>query len=174
MGLFVAAGVSCSWSVLYDVVMGCVKCSILDLQAQLKRIKNLKRDILQKRIAYMIENFGTDSERVADCIADLNNFDDQDLKARANKYQEFLLSNNEKPTRAFCLLGKENNLQDDICQIKKNCGSDFEHTEERKTFIREFYGQLYKKKMDNLIGIENFFLGGGVAYKLGKGENVVK
>ncbi len=30
--------------------------------------------------------------------------------------------NNEKTTRAFCLLGKENNLMDDMSQIKEGNG----------------------------------------------------
>jgi len=53
-----------------------------------------------------------------------------------------VLSNNEKPTRAFCLLGKENNLVDDIEQIKDANGAIFDNEAARKEYIRNFYGEL--------------------------------
>jgi hypothetical protein len=43
--------------------------------------------------------------------------DDIDLKNRAVKFREFLEINNEKATKAFCRLGKEVGICDDITQI---------------------------------------------------------
>ena len=91
-------------------------------------------------------NFGRDSDQFNDALLALNNFDDKELKERANKYKEFLLSNNEKPTRAFCLLGRENNLLDDIEQIKNVDGNAFNNPQERNDYIKNFFENLYKKK----------------------------
>ncbi len=78
------------------------------------------------------------------------------MRIRANKYKEFLLKNNEKPTRAFCLLGRENNVLDDMNQIKDSNGQPFKGKNERDSYIKRYYEELYKKKLDNLIRIEDF------------------
>jgi len=64
--------------------------------------------------------------------------------------------NNEKPTRAFCLLGKENNLMDDMSQIKDGNGVQFVGSKERAEYVRKYYEGLYKRKVDNLMRIEDF------------------
>jgi len=109
---------SCDWGTLYDVATCSLKNKLLKLQAQVKIIKGCRRSFLVNKLERIRDSFGGDSEQAAECVRDLNNFDDNELKLRASKYKEFLLINNEKPTRAFCLLGKENNLLDDMGQIK--------------------------------------------------------
>jgi len=152
---------TCGWGVLYEVTSCSLKNKLVELQGMLKRVKHRKREYLVEKINRMAFNFGNDSEQVSVCIKDLNMFDEEQLKLRANKYKEFLLANNEKPTKAFCLLGKENNLLDDVEQIKDNEGRDFNNDNDRKEYVRRYYEGLYKKKLDNLIRIEDF-LGGGV------------
>ena len=151
---------TCGWGVLYEVTSCSLKNKLVELQGMLKRVKHRKREYLVEKINRMSFNFGNDSEQVSECIKDLNMFDDEQLKLRANKYKEFLLANNEKPTKAFCLLGKENNLLDDVEQIKDNEGRDFNNDNDKKEYVRRYYEGLYKKKLDNLIRIEDF-LGGG-------------
>jgi len=104
----------------------------------------------------MESTFGIESEQFSDAIILLNRFDDQKLKDKANKYRDFVIKNNEKPTRAFCLLGKENNLMDDLEQIRDSNNMEFQTEELRADYIKNFYGELYKKKLDRLISIENF------------------
>ena len=87
-----------------------------------------------------MDNFGQDSEQVSEGISDLNKFDDAQLRLRAGKYREFLLANNEKPTKAFCLLGKENNLLDDISQIKDANREEFRGGEKE----RNIYGNIMR------------------------------
>ncbi len=116
----------------------------------------LKREKLCKRMERMEILFGSESDQMMDAVLALNNFDNIQLRERAEKYREFVLNNNEKPTKAFCLLGKENNVAGDIDQIKGNNGETFENEESRKEYIRKFYSDLYKKKLDNLLRIESF------------------
>jgi hypothetical protein len=100
--------------------------------------------------------FGFDSIQAEDEREKLLRMDDLDLKSRANKFREFLDNNNEKATKAFCRLGKEGGVCDDITQIIKDDGEEFEGENERGEHIRGYYERLYKRRLDNLLGIENF------------------
>ena len=128
----------------------------MELQGLIKLQAKSAREYIIRKIKRLEDMFGSDSEQVSGCVEELNKFDDAQLKIRANKYKEFLLINNEKPTKAFCLLGKENNLLDDMDQIKDSEGRDFSNKDERKEYIRKYYENLYKKKLDNLIKVEDF------------------
>ena len=85
---------------------------------------------------------------------------DNDLKRRAGKFREFFEQNNEKPTSIFFRLGKEKNGDDDTTQIRDNEGKVFENQEKRKEHISKFYGDLYKRRIDRIIGIEDFLENG--------------
>jgi hypothetical protein len=82
--------------------------------------------------------------------------DDLDLKSRAVKFREFLDANNEKATKAFCRLGKEGGVCDDITQIVNDNGSEFADDAKRGEHIRGYYEKLYKKRLDDLLSVENF------------------
>jgi len=153
---------TCNWRSLYEALSGNLKNSLLELQSRIKKLKGLKRDMLCRRRNRMEVLFGADSDQMMDAVLALNNFDNVQLRERAEKYREFVLSNNEKPSKAFCLLGKENNVAGDIDQIKDNNGMNFDNNIDRKEHIRAFYSNLYKKKLDNLMRIESF-LGEGIA-----------
>ncbi len=47
-------------------------------------------------------------------------------------------------------------VRDDIDQIKGDDGRNFNTVGEREKYIRDFYAGIYKKRMDNLIRIEDF------------------
>jgi len=141
---------------LYESISSNLKLSLVELQNRQKEVSRLEREILLGKVQRMERNFGIESEQFSDAISKLNIFDDKVLKNNANKFRDFILTNNEKPTKAFCLLGKENNLVDDIEQIKGANGEDFLDEKARENFIRRFYGELYKKKIDRLLSIEDF------------------
>jgi hypothetical protein len=107
----------------------------------------------------MREKFGDDSVQAWDCRQELLLFDDADLKKRAGKYREFLENNNEKATRAFCRLNKEGGCNDDVNQIRDDNGVQFKDKESRGHYIGNFYSELFKKKLDRLLSIEEFLSG---------------
>jgi len=156
LNILLALDFTCDYKNLYEVVMNNLKFSLVDLQNREKKLGLIAREKLIGKVRRMESNFGIESDQFLDAINELNRFDDRILKEQANKYREFVLKNNEKPTKAFCLLGKENNLMDDLEQIKDGNSEDFQNEETRKEYIKEFYGNLYKKKLDNLIRIEDF------------------
>ena len=67
---------------------------------------------------------------------------------------------NEKATKKFCSVGKSVNTVDDIGQIQKPGGGEFRDEKERGEHVKEFYSNLYKKRIDRVIEIENFFTEG--------------
>ncbi len=147
---------NCDFKNLYESVANNLKLGLLELQNRQREVDRLEREILLGRVWRMEQNFGIESEQFYDAISRLNLFDDKKLKDRANKFRDFIITNNEKPTKAFCLLGKESNLVDDIDQIKNEFGGDFGSEQARKSYIRKFYADLYKKKIDQLHSIEDF------------------
>ena len=74
--------------------------------------------------------------------------DDEKLKCRAGKFSDFFENNNEKPTSLFFRLGKEKSGNDDLTQIRDNEGKAVKGKEEREKHINNFYGNLYKKRLD--------------------------
>jgi hypothetical protein len=79
-----------------------------------------------------------------------------DLKRRAGKFREFFNSNNERPTKMFCRLGKEKCGDDDTEQIRDSDGKNFKNSNDRGKYIGDFYSNLYKKRVDNLLRIEDY------------------
>jgi len=152
--------VSCGWSELYEAVACCLKTHLLDLQSNLKKLVTCKREWISGKIRRMELLFGRESDQVADAIQELNKFDDEILKENANKYRDFFYKNNEKPSKAFCLLGRENNMMDDTDQIKNKDGIAFQTNKERAEYMKGYYEGLYKKRLDNLIKIEDFLTNG--------------
>jgi len=147
---------SCDFKGLYEAVTNNLKVGLSELQNNIKKVKKKRRELLADKIRRMEHVFGVESEQFGDAVRELNKFDDTELKERANKYRDFVLSNNEKPTKAFCLLGKENNLMDDCEQICDDNNRKFECPNLRRKYISNYYGELYKKKLDMLMSIEEF------------------
>jgi hypothetical protein len=147
---------SCGYGTLYEVVTCNLKNRLVSLQTTRARACKARRNDIINRIEYMSATFGDNSIQATDEREKLLRFDDVDLKNRAEKFKEFLDWNNEKATKAFCRLGREGGLCDDISQIKNNEGNAFNSGNERGEYIRTYYEGLYKKKLDRLIAIEDF------------------
>ncbi len=126
------------------------------LQTFVKRQNKLFRAEMVRKIDEKRGIYGEMSRQVQAAKENLARYDDECLLTAAGKYAEFLVKNNEKPTGAFCLLGKENNKYDDISQIKKENGENFGDSKERGEHIRRYYEGLYKKKLDTIFSIESF------------------
>jgi len=56
----------------------------------------------------------------------------------------------------FCRLGREKSGDDDTEQIRDLEGKNFKDGKERGKYIGEFYNNLYKKRVDNLLKIEDY------------------
>ena len=83
-------------------------------------------------------------------------YNDERLKNSTGKFREFFAKNNEKPTAAYCKLGKPFTCDDDLSKIKGKEGETLNSKKDRAKHIRDFYGNLYKKRIDRLLSIEDF------------------
>jgi hypothetical protein len=112
------------------------------------------------REEYVKRVFGEQSQQWHDVRDALLRHDDVKLKERAVKFKDFLDRNNEKATKAFCRLSKEGGVCDDVSQIKNEEGRPFNSDSEREEYIGKFYSNIYKKRLDNLLKIEEFLYSG--------------
>ncbi len=149
--------ISCSRSTFYEVLLNEYKNRIIALQGALDKDSKYKREWLLSRRKVYAEIFGKDSTQYKESEEDILQHDSERLREETGKYMQFLRENNEKPTRKFCKLGKNTNTVDDIRQVQKPGGGEFSTDEERSEHIRNFYETLYKKKIDHILEIENFF-----------------
>jgi Reverse transcriptase (RNA-dependent DNA polymerase) len=147
---------TCDYRNLYEVVIMAIKGRLLAKQTRDRREKNkIKRDILDRRETIRILN-GKDSNEYRRINIELEEIMTRELRDRAGKFKEFFDQNNERPTRMFYRLGKCKEGNDSTGRIKDAQGNGFRNEEDRKQYIGNFYGNLYKKKLDRLIEIENF------------------
>jgi len=135
-----------------------LKNKLMEIQGRIKREKTEMRESIILRCQYMEITFGENSVQANDERMKLTRFDDYELKQRASKFRKFLDENNEKATRAFCRLNKEGKCNDDVTQIGKDGvnGGPFDSNEERNKHVGDFYSNLFKKKLDRLLSIEDF------------------
>jgi predicted transcriptional regulator len=122
---------TCTYGTLYEVIAINLKNKLVAIQTAREKIEQVCRVDQLNRIQYCETMFGFDSIQAEDEREKLLRMDDLDLKSRANKFREFLDNNNEKATKAFCRLGKEGGVCDDITQIIKDDGGEFEGENER-------------------------------------------
>ena len=137
-----------------------IKNRLIGIQINKQKTEAKIREELNEQLKMYELMDGINSEgwkRVNEEILVLN---DNDLKRRAGKYREFFEQNNEKPTSIFFRLGKEKNGDDDTTQIRDREGKVFENQKKRGEHISKFYGDLYKRRIDRLIGIEEFLANG--------------
>jgi hypothetical protein len=141
----------------YEVLLNEFKNRLVALQGNIDSRKVYKLKWLAKKLEVFKRLFPLDSIQVRQCEEDILNYDSLELKFETDKYLEFLRANNEKPTRGFCKLGKNVGTVDDIEQILDKDGNAFRNQGDREKHITGFYRNLYSKKIDRIIEIEEFF-----------------
>ncbi len=148
---------SCSRSTFYEILLNEYKNRIIALQGGIDSDSKYRRKLLVSKVRMFTEIFGKNSDQSKQCEEDLLAYDSNKVREETGKYVNFLRANNEKPTRKFCKLGKECSTVDDIAQIEKPGGGAFRSDEERAKHVRNFYVNLYKKKIDRVLEIESLF-----------------
>ena len=147
---------SCSRKNLYEVMIMGLKNRLIGIQVKAEKMEKAGRKQMVS-IREMYERLeGKNSAGWLEANEAILNMDDTKVKRRAGKFREFFENNNEKPTKIFFRLGKEKSGDDDLTQIRDERGGAFVDSNQREKHINDFYGQLYKKRLDRLISIEDF------------------
>ena len=136
-----------------------IKNRLMGIQVNNKNRETREKRQLQEMKRMYEELEGKNSEGWKRCNDNILELNDRDLKRRAGKYREFFEQNNDKPTGFFFNLGKEKDGDDNTEQIKNGKGDKFENSKQRGEYIRRYYENLYKKRMDRLLEIEEFLEG---------------
>jgi hypothetical protein len=153
---------TCDFRKLYEVTVMNLKNRLVALQNKRILERNEERDGILNRIQYMEHKFGANSVQTNDEKEKLLRFDDAKLKEKAIIFRDFLDANNEKATKVFCKLSKDGGLCDDQEVIRDSNGEGFGDPRHRTEYIRRYYEGVYKKRLDNLLSIEEFLGGGGM------------
>ena len=162
----------CDKRTLHEVTLMAIKNRLIGIQVN-NRLKEGKiRKELGEQLLLYEQLDGVNSEGWKRVNEDILTLNDRDLKRRAGKYREFFEQNNEKPTSIFYRLGKEKNGDDDTAQIRENDGKVFESNSRREEHISKFYENLYKKRIDNIMGIEDFLANGDVGNVAVEGNKI--
>jgi hypothetical protein len=146
----------CTKKTLYEIITLGVKSKLMGVQKRRREMVNLRRERLIQKEDYMKRKFGDESQQRMDVREEILRLDDVLLRERATKFKEFLDKNNEKATKAFCRLSKEGGICDDITQIRDGAGVNFVDAKGRGKHIREYYTDIYKRRLDRLMSIEDF------------------
>jgi len=147
---------TCDKRTLYEVTMMGLKNRLLNLQIILDKQKRAERDNLTSNVHRSKRQNGIESLEYKQSLDRLLTYEDNKLKQRAGKFRDFFDKNVEKGTKAFCRLGKNYTKGDNLDRIKMQNGGDFSNDKDRINHIRDFWSDIYKKRLDRLIKIEDF------------------
>jgi hypothetical protein len=75
----------------------------------------------------------------------LNRIQDRKMRSKLESSKNFEIFNNEKITPNFLNLAKGQKSEASLLDLKREDGSDFPSEDERKTYVRNFYKNLYQK-----------------------------
>ena len=145
---FLELGFTCDFRTIYEVLIMGIKNRLMGIQVNNKSRETREKRQLQEMKRMYEELEGKNSEGWKRCNDEILELNDRDLKRRAGKYREFFEQNNEKPTGFFFNLGKEKDGDDNTQRIKNDNGDKFVNSKQRGEYIRGYYENLYKKRMD--------------------------
>jgi hypothetical protein len=136
--------ISCSSDVFLEILIMAVKSSSLAHQHSFFKIKNAKKNFLDKKLTTLKRDFNANSGEILRTERELNRIVDDAMREEILKMRNFEQLNSEKITPYFLSLAKKCNTMDSLVDICKDDGSPFDTVAERNAFIRHYYANAYK------------------------------
>jgi hypothetical protein len=148
----------CNSITIYEMALMGIKNKLLAKQVRdVKEQQRVKRDLLSQMKTVEIL-YGKDSAEYNQIERQFDDLVNLDLLSRAGRFKEFFEKNNEKPTRAFYKIGKSKLHNDDTTKIRDKNGLPFQNVQKQGEHNGDFYGDLYKKKIDKMLELENYLV----------------
>jgi arsenate reductase-like glutaredoxin family protein len=149
---------SCSSDVFLEILIMSVKNSSLSHQQNFFKIKNAKKNSLEKKITDLKKDFNANAGEILRTERELNKIVDDAMREEILKMKNFEHLNSEKITPYFLSLAKKNSNKDSLSDICREDGTPFDTVVERNAYIRNYYADTYKKLPDtvNAQSIETF------------------
>jgi hypothetical protein len=113
-----------------------VKSSSLSHQHNLFKIKNAKKNYLEKKISTLKKNFNANTGEILRVERDLNRIVDDEMREEILKMRKFEHLNNEKITPYFLSLAKKPSNAEDLSDICNDDGTPFDNAAVRDQYIK--------------------------------------
>jgi hypothetical protein len=126
-----------------------------------KNTKKSRRD-LESKLKVLHSDPASNLEEIIELENSLNRLVDSELRHELSKYSGFEVLNSEKITPFFLSLAKGSQIEAKMEDIRDERGNNFDSSDARKNFIRQFYANIYRKCPDepeDLEGCIEQFLG---------------
>ena len=136
---------NCNPDVFLEVLMGYIRDSVISLQSWVRKISNVKKNRIIKRINMLRDDFLINSAPIAELESELNGIVEANLQLRVKNMKIFEHLNNEKPTGLFLSLAKKNSGGESQNKIRNVDNTPFPDPESRNEHITRFFENLYAK-----------------------------
>ncbi len=143
-------------------LMNNVRNCVVSHQSFVFKTAKKKRIDLENKIKALYADPVANIEEITDLEYLLNKLVDSELRHELGKYSGFEVLNSEKLTLYFLSLAKASQVEAKMEDIRNVNGERFDSPSDSKTFIREFYSNIYRKdpeEPENLDGCVERFLG---------------
>jgi Reverse transcriptase (RNA-dependent DNA polymerase) len=126
------------------------------IQNKLNKFKNIKRDLLSKKLSVWYENYSENEHLILQTERELDAINDLELSCILDEKKIFENLNFERPSKAFLDIARNCGKGDNLTTIKDENGLDFDSEHDRDNFITNFYADLYRKDQGIEGTIEDF------------------
>ncbi len=149
----------CHDGLFFDTLVHCVRNGALLQQKNIFNIRAQKKQELIHRLKDLMQDYNRNSREIHATERQLNGLISTELRAEILQNKKFEVLNDEKMTAHFVSLTKIKGEEVTISEICDDNGSEFLNVNERSSYIKNFYGMLYKKPNENILdgnSISNF------------------
>ncbi len=149
----------CNDGLFFDTLVHCVRNGVLLQQKNIFNVRAHKKQELISRLKKLKQEYTRNSREIHATERQLNGLISNELRSEILQNKKFEVLNDEKMTAHFVSLTKIKGEEVTISEICDDNGSEFLNVNERSSYIKNFYGLLYKKPNENNLddnSIPNF------------------
>jgi exonuclease III len=151
---------SCSDDFFLEALVSNIKGCVISFQTFIRRLENLKKSGLVKRLSELKKNYDDNFELISSIEEELNSILNSETLLKVQSMKLFSCLNSEKPTPIFLGLARASNSNAKLNKILDVDGAPFLSEESRTESIITYYENLYdatdSENIDYSNCIENF------------------
>jgi hypothetical protein len=135
----------CNDALFFDTLVHCVRNGALLQQKKIFNIRSSKKNELISRIKFLKGNYNMNSREIHVAERLLNTLIENDLRQELMQNKKFEVLNDEKMTAHFSSMAKVSKQDCAISEICNDLEIEFPTTELRSSYIKNYFGEVYKK-----------------------------
>jgi hypothetical protein len=143
---------SCNDKSFFETPVMSVKNVTLSTQQFFYKIKNQTKDNIKKQLTILKHNYIANQGDIFRLESRLSRIIDGELREEISAHRNFEKLNDEKVTPYFMSLAKQSYTEALLSDIRNVNGTDFNDSNERESYITNYYRELNKLKDNNHIG----------------------